>query len=66
MKKDLIVPVGTSSADATALAIANGCSGFYTGIPPIMQAMATEQGWTLPCVVTEDENGMVVSWAPVV
>lgn len=66
MKKDLIVAVGTSSEDATALAIANGCGGFYMGVPPIMQGMATEQGWTLPCVVTEDENGMVVSWAPAV
>jgi len=65
MKKDLIVPVGTSPQDATALAIANGCGGFYVGIPPIMQAMAEEQGWTLPCVVTEDENGLVIGWEPV-
>ncbi len=65
MKKDLIVAVGTSSEDATALAIANGCGGFYMGVPPIMQPMAEEQGWTLPCVVTENEDGFVVSWQPV-
>lgn len=66
MKKDLIVSVGTSTDTATAMAIANGCGGFYQGIPPIMQGMATEQGWTLPCVVTENEDGFVVSWEPVV
>lgn len=65
MTKSLIVPVGTSSDDATALAVANGCAGFYTGIPPVLQEMATEQGWTLPCVITEDESGVVISWEPV-
>jgi len=66
MDKDLIVEAGTPADAATAMAIANGCRGFYQGIPPIMQPMAEAQGWTLPCVVTEDENGMVVSWAPAV
>lgn len=65
MQKDLIVAVGTSSEEATALALANGCVGFYTGVPPKWAALSEEQGWTLPCVITEDENGAVVSWAPV-
>lgn len=65
MNKFLIVAVGTPSEDATALAIANGCPGFYTGIPPVLQAQAEAEGWTLPCIVTEDETGTVVSWAPV-
>lgn len=65
MKKDLIVVAGTPAEEATALAIANGCVGFYQGIPPIMRTLAEAQGWTLPCVVEEDEEGNVVSWAPV-
>ena len=65
MTKYLVVPVGTSSQDATALAVANGCVGFYTGIPPVWSELAALQGWTLPCVVTEDENGAIISWAPV-
>lgn len=65
MTKFLIVVAGTPSEEATALAVANGCAGFYQGVPPILQAQATYEGWTLPCVITEDENGAVVSWAPV-
>lgn len=52
-------------ADAVATTLANDAVGYYTGVPPKWQALAEEQGWTLPCVVTEDENGNVVSWAPV-
>lgn len=64
-QKWLVVAVGTPAADAIALAVANGCVGFYQGVPPVLQETATEQGWTLPCVITEDENGVVVSWEPV-
>lgn len=66
MIKNLIVPADFPSDTATALAIANGCSGFYQGIPPRMVALSEEQGWTLPCTVDEDEEGNVVSWAPAV
>lgn len=62
MKKDLIVPVGTSPQDATEVALARGCTGFYIGIPPAMIAQAAADGWILPCVVTEDEDGNVVAW----
>lgn len=65
MQKFLIVVVGTPADQATALAVANGCVGFYTGIPPVLQGQAAAEGWTLPCIVTEDETGTVVSWAPV-
>lgn len=65
MQKFLIVAAGTPSDQATALAVANGCVGFYTGIPPVLQGQADAEGWTLPCIVTEDETGTVVSWAPV-
>lgn len=65
MTKHLIVPAGTPDADATALAIAQGCVGYYQGIPPFCAAMAAEQGWTLPCVIDEDAEGNVVGWLPV-
>lgn len=65
MTKFLIVVAGTSSEEATELALANGCGGFYQGIPPILQGQAEAESWTLPCVVTEDETGTVISWAPV-
>lgn len=65
MNKFLIVVLGTPAPAATALAVANGCVGFYTGIPPVLQGQAEAEGWTLPCVVTENEDGVVVAWAPV-
>lgn len=66
MQNDLIVAVGTSSEQATALAIANGCVGFYTGVPPKWMDLSIAQGWTLPCVVTTDDTGAITSWSPVV
>jgi len=64
--KSLVVPSGFPAETATELAIANGCGGFYTGIPPVWAVLAEEQAWTIPCIVTEDENGNVTSWTPVV
>lgn len=66
MTLHLIVAVGTSSEKATALAVANGCVGFYTGVPPCYAQLAEAQGWTLPCVISEDSDGNVVAWAPAV
>lgn len=65
MQKDLIVAVGTPEQEATALAVKNKCVGFYTGIPPKWISLSNEEGWLLPCVVTTDENGVVVSWVAV-
>jgi len=53
-------------ADAIAITSANDAVGFFTGIPPRWQTIAEEQGWTLPCVVVEDEDGNVASWSPAV
>lgn len=64
MQKYLIVAVGTDAADAMALALANGCCGYYTGLPENMQAQATAEGWTLPCVLTDDGTGAIVAWEP--
>lgn len=64
-QKLAIVAVGTPAADATALANANDCGGYYTGIPPMWATQAVEESWTLPCVVTQSlETGAVIAWAP--
>jgi hypothetical protein len=65
MKKDLIALVGTSTEAATDLAIKHGCVGFYMGVPPVMSGQAEAEGWVLPCVVTENEDGVVVAWEAV-
>ena len=64
MQKYLVVAVGTDPADATALAIQHGCCGFYTGIPESMQAQASAEGWTLPCILTDDGTGYINQWEP--
>lgn len=61
----LVVPTGFPVETATELALANGCVGFYTSIPPKWVALSEEQGWTLPCVVQTDEYDTVLSWTPV-
>lgn len=65
MTKWLVFP-DPAPSDAVAVTAANDGVGFYTGIPPKWTALATEQSWALPCVITEDEEGNVVSWAPAV
>lgn len=64
MTKWIVFPA-PAPADAVAITAANDAVGFYTGIPPRMLALSEEQGWTLPCVIEEDEEGNVTSWAPV-
>lgn len=61
----LVVPVDFPSDTATQLATANGCAGFYSGLPPKWVAIFEAQGWTLPCVVVTDEFDTVLSWSPV-
>jgi len=61
----LIVSEGTSFDTSLALATANDCVGWYTGIPPVYQTQAVVEGWVLPCVVLMDEDGTIISWTPV-
>ncbi len=63
--KALVVPADFPSDTATALALANGCAGFYSGIPPKWVALSETQAWTLPCVVETDEYDTVLFWTPV-
>jgi hypothetical protein len=64
MQKYLVVEVGTDPATATSLALAHDCCGFYTGVPESMAAQAAAEGWTLPCVLTDDGTGFISGWAP--
>jgi hypothetical protein len=63
--KYLVAAPGTSPDDARALALANGCAGYYLDMPPVWQAQASDEGWTLPCVVTLGDEGTVANWTPV-
>jgi len=51
--------------EARDLAIANGCGGYYTTCPPVWQDQAAVEMWTVPCVVTLNDEGTVASWTPV-
>lgn len=53
-QKWLIAPVGSSPDDNLAVCAAEGCVGFYTGVPPFLQAQAQAEGWVLPCFWTEE------------
>lgn len=64
VQKYLIVDLGTAPADATALAVTHGCCGFYTGLPENLTTQAAAEGWTLPCVLTDDGTGAIVAWEP--
>ena len=66
MSFHLVVAVGTPEDVATPLALANHCVGYFMGVPPCYAQLAQEQGWTLPCVITEDADGNVAAWAPAV
>lgn len=64
-QKILIATEDMPTNEAVQMAIANGCCAFFTGIPTSMQAQASAEGWTLPCVITEDETGTIIAWGPV-
>jgi hypothetical protein len=64
MTQTWLVFPAPAPADAVEVTIAAGAVGFYSGVPPAWSGVAEEQGWTLPCKVTLDENGVVVSWTP--
>lgn len=61
-QKILVVSLETPASDAVQMAVTNNCCAFLSGIPPVYGPLAVEQGWTLPCVITEDETGAIVSW----
>lgn len=62
MQDLLIVPSDWSTAESTGTAIAEGCVAYYTGIPPVLEPIAQADGWTVPCVITEDDTGAISAW----
>ena len=59
-----LVAPGMTDAQAAALAVQHDCGGYYLAVPPVWQAQSVSEGWTFPCIVTLDENGLVADWEP--
>ncbi len=62
-QKWLIAPVDSSFDANVAICQAEGCVGFYSGIPPFLQAQAEQEKCVLPhfwieeVVVPDDNQG---------
>jgi hypothetical protein len=65
MQDLLIVPPTWTASEATALAVSECCVAYLVGIPPVYAMQADAQGWSLPCVVTEDADGSISAWRAV-
>ena len=65
MQDLLIAPPTWTAQEATACAITEHCVAYYTGIPPVYVPISIEQGWTVPCVITEDADGTISAWRAV-
>lgn len=50
-QKWLITDDASGAQDAVT---ANGCVGWYLGVPPALRSLAEQEGWTLPHVWTEE------------
>lgn len=65
MTQKLLVVEPTMPIDAAIqLAVQKNCCALLQGIPPAMQAQASTEGWTLPCVLTESATGGIIDWKP--
>lgn len=53
-QKWLVASIDSSFDANVAICEAEGCVGFYTGIPPFLAQQAAEEGWTLPHFWTEE------------
>lgn len=63
MAQDLLIaPPTWSTTECVTVATSEQCCAFLTGVPPVYEALATEQSWTLPCVVTEGDDGEITAW----
>ncbi len=62
MQDLLIVPPTWSASEATSVAVSEACVAYLVGIPPVYTAQADAEGWTVPCVVTEDADGSISAW----
>ena len=62
MQDLLIVPPTWTVSEATSVAVSEACVAYLVGIPPVYMAQADAEGWTVPCVVTEDADGSISAW----
>lgn len=62
MQDLLIVPPTWTASEATSVAVSEACVAYLVGIPPVYTAQADAEGWTVPCVVTEDADGSISAW----
>ncbi len=53
-QKWLIASIDSSAEENVAICQAEGCVGFYTGIPPFLKAQAEQEQWVLPHFWTEE------------
>lgn len=53
-QKWLIAQVGSDMQANLDICAAEGCVGFYSGVPPFLQAQALSENWVLPCFWTEE------------
>jgi hypothetical protein len=61
--KWLIVDSHISFETAREKSELHNCAGWINGVPPAMQFLASEQGWSIPCVIVQDEQeGEILSW----
>lgn len=44
----LVAPTTYTFEQCMEICVAEGCVGFFTGIPPFLQQQAADEGWTLP------------------
>ena len=65
MQDLLIIPPTWSASEATSVAVSEACVAYLVGIPPVYSAQADVEGWTVPCVVTEDADGSISAWRAV-
>lgn len=53
-QKWLIASIGSSFDENVAICAAEGCVGFYEGIPPFLAQQAQQEQWVLPHFWTEE------------
>lgn len=66
IQKILIAHPSWNEQQINERVIENGCCAYFVSIPMGMTGVAEQQGWVIPCVVSEDvDTSEIVSWVPV-
>lgn len=53
-QKWLIAETDSDTEANLEICAAQGCCGFFRGVPPFLEQRAREEAWVLPCFWTED------------